>query len=88
MGMEANDNRQTPTLDALKARLHGLVENIGPGPDGRPSIQEICRTLERLRPGTIDQAHARHLARRAGLYLAAEPSPSLPDLSRLDYADA
>ncbi len=78
----ANDEPGSPrpSWEEQHARLATLVANLGAGAESRIGISAIYRELEAIRPGSLDQAHARHQGRRLGLADKA-------DLSFLDYAD-
>ena len=86
--MEANDNREGLGFEARRALLARLVANLAPGAEGRASAGAIIRELEQMRPGLVDQAHARLTAQRLGLAMRTRPDAALPDLSFLDYAGA
>ena len=86
--MEANDNTRCPGFEARKALLARLVETLEPGPDGRAGLGEIYRQLEHIRPGSLDQAHARHTATPLGLKMRTLQDVALIDWAAVDYAGA
>lgn len=87
MEVEANDNITGPSIEARRAYLHRLVDNISPGSEARAGIGAIFRELEAIRPGSIDRAHGIDVARRMRLMLVGRPDGALPDLGVLDWPE-
>lgn len=86
--MEANDNTRGPSFEACKALVADLVANLRPGPDGLASHAEIYRQLERMRPGSLDRAHARQTLMRLGVEPRLPTDVKQIDWSAVDFAGA